>query len=103
MAGTVITAPPSSPFQPGSEVYACTDFYRPGSGREYTLCETSELAFKPKTLSFAQAATVPMSVETAYQALFTHSPLLPIAGTGAKGKQVFVTGASGAAGMVRSL
>jgi NADPH:quinone reductase-like Zn-dependent oxidoreductase len=101
MAGTVITAPPHSPFQPGSEVYACTNFYRPGAGREYTICETSELAFKPKTLSFAQAATVPMSVETAYQALFTHAPLLPVAGTGAKGKRVFVTGASGAAGMVR--
>jgi NADPH-dependent curcumin reductase CurA len=42
-----------------------------------------------------------MSVETAYQALFTHAPLLPVAGTGAKGKRVFVTGASGAAGMVR--
>ena len=61
------------------------------------------MAFKPKTLSFAQAATVPMSVETAYQALFTHSLLLPVAGTGAKGKCVFVTGASGAVGMVRSL
>jgi NADPH:quinone reductase-like Zn-dependent oxidoreductase len=102
MSGTTITAPSDSPFQPGSEVYACTDFYRPGAGREYTLCATSELAFKPKTLSFAQAATVPMSVETAYQALFIHASLRPVAGTGAQGKRVFVTGASGAAGMVRT-
>lgn len=100
MSGTVITAPPNSPFQPGSEVYSRTTYYRTAAGREYTICDTSELAFKPKTLSFVQAATVSMSVETAYQALFTHGGLLPVAGTGAKGKRVFVTAASGAVGMV---
>jgi NADPH:quinone reductase-like Zn-dependent oxidoreductase len=101
MAGTVIAAPPDSPFKPGSEVFARTHYYRTAVGREYTICDTYELAFKPKTLSFAQAATVAMSVETAYQALFTHSPILPVASTGAQGKRVFVTAASGAVGMVR--
>ena len=42
-----------------------------------------------------------MSAETAWQALFVHAALLPVKGTGARGKRVFVTGASGAAGMVR--
>lgn len=100
MSGTVITAPPDSPFQSGSEVYGRTNYLRTAAGREYTICETSELALKPATLSFSQAATVPVSVETAYQALFTHSPLLPVAGTGAQGKRVFVTAASRAVGMV---
>jgi NADPH:quinone reductase-like Zn-dependent oxidoreductase len=103
MSGTVITAPPDSPFQPRTEVYACTNFYRPGAGREYTICETSELACKPETLSFVEASTVPMSAETAWQALFVHAALLPVKGTGARGKRVFVTGASGAAGMVRKI
>ncbi|KAE9373713.1 NAD(P)-binding protein [Stipitochalara longipes BDJ] len=99
MAGIAVTAPSDSPFHPGSEVFARTNYHHTGSGREYTICETSELAFKPKTLSFAQAATVPMSVETAYQALFVHGQFLPVPGTGAKGKRIFVTAGSGAAGM----
>jgi NADPH:quinone reductase-like Zn-dependent oxidoreductase len=100
MAGTVITAPSDSPFQPGTEVYGRTHYYRTAAGREYTICDTYELAFKLKTLSFVQAATVPMSVETAYQALFVQAPLQPVAGTGAKGKRIFVTAGSGAVGMV---
>jgi NADPH:quinone reductase-like Zn-dependent oxidoreductase len=100
MSGVVIKAPSDSPFQPGSEVFARTNYYRTGSGREYTICETSELAFKLKRLSFAQAATVSMSVETAYQALFVHAQLVPVAGAGAKGKRVFITAGSGAVGMV---
>jgi NADPH:quinone reductase-like Zn-dependent oxidoreductase len=100
MSGVVVKAPSDSPFQLGSEVFARTNYYRTGSGREYTICETSELAIKPKRLSFVQAATVPMSVETAYQALFVHAQLLPIAETGAKEKRVFVTAGSGAVGMV---
>ena len=100
MAGVVVTAPSDSPFQPGSEVFARTDYYHTGSGREYTIVKTPELAFKPKTLSFTEAATVPMSVETAYQALFVHASLQLVAGTGAKGKRVFVTAGSGAVGMV---
>ena len=100
MAGTVITAPSDSPFQPGTEVYGRTHYYRTAAGREYIVCDTYELAFKLKTLSFVQAATVPMSVETAYQALFVQAPLQPVAGTGAKGKRIFVTAGSGAVGMV---
>jgi NADPH-dependent curcumin reductase CurA len=100
MAGTIVTAPSDSAFQPGSEIFARSNYYDTGSGREYTICETSELAFKPKRLSFAQAATMPMSAETAYQALFVHAQLQPVAETGAKGKRVFVTAGSGAAGMV---
>jgi len=100
MAGVVVTAPLDSPFQPGTEIFSRTDYYHTGSGREYTLVKSSELAFKPKRLTFIEAATVPMSVETAYQALFVHALLQFEAGTGAKGKRVFVTGGSGAVGMV---
>jgi len=100
MAGAVIAAPSDSPFQPGTEVYGRTHYYHTAAGREYTICDTYELAFKPKTLSFVQAATVPMSVETAYQALFVQAPLQPVARTGAKGKRIFVTAGSGAVGMV---
>ena len=100
MAGVVVTAPPDSQFQPGSEIFARTDYYHSGSGREYTVVKTFELAHKPKRLTFTEAATVPMSVETAYQALFVHASLQFVAGTGAEGKRIFVTAGSGAVGMV---
>lgn len=49
-------------------------------------------------MSWAESATVPMSVETAWQALFIHAGLEFKAGSGAKGKRVFVTAASGGVG-----
>lgn len=98
LAGTVVTAPFSSPFQPGAEVYARADYQRTGCGREYTIAVTSELAFRPKGLSWAEAATVPMSAQTAWQALFVHAGLEAKTGSGARGKRVYVTAASGGVG-----
>ncbi|KAK7414220.1 hypothetical protein QQX98_006915 [Neonectria punicea] len=46
-------------FKPGDEVFAM-----------YVVVDAHELALKPKTLDWAEAATVPMSVLTAWQALF---------------------------------
>ncbi|OJJ38109.1 hypothetical protein ASPWEDRAFT_35673 [Aspergillus wentii DTO 134E9] len=98
MAGTVVSAPPDSPFQAGDEVYARTSFSRPGAAREYTIALTEELAHRPKGLSWAEAASIPLCAETAWQALFEqagvgdfHSPVW-------KGKRVLVTGASGGTG-----
>lgn len=34
VAGTVVTAPPNSPFRPGDEVYARSSYFRPGCARE---------------------------------------------------------------------
>jgi NADPH:quinone reductase-like Zn-dependent oxidoreductase len=101
ISGTIISSPPHSPFPPGSQIYARTSYLLTGSAREYTVTTSPELSLRPKNLSWAEAATVPMSAETAYQALFVHSSglLLPVAGTGGKGKKVFVTAASGAVGI----
>ncbi|RFU32959.1 hypothetical protein B7463_g3380, partial [Scytalidium lignicola] len=98
IAGTVITAPPNSPFKPGNEIYARTNFYRTGSGREYTIATTEELALRPKNISWAEAASVPMSAQTAWQALFVQADLRPEPGVGAVGKRIFVAAASGAVG-----
>ncbi|OAA64642.1 alcohol dehydrogenase [Niveomyces insectorum RCEF 264] len=75
VAGTVVLAPKASPFQPGTEVYACTSLARPGSAREYTIALTSEMSQKPENLSWEEAATVPLSALTAWQALFVHGGL----------------------------
>lgn len=107
----VVKSPPDSPFQPGAEV-----FYRmfiganqPTHGclREYTLAKQDTLALKPKTLSWEEAATVPLSALTAWQGLFEHGTLDKRAVTenndearhrNAKAR-VLITGASGGVGL----
>lgn len=63
-------------FSPGDEVYAyCRrSFIKWGSYAEYTCVEESSLALKPKTLSFAESASIPLVTLTAWQALvdFAH-------------------------------
>lgn len=98
VAGTIVIAPKDSPFQPSAEVWARTNYLKTGAGREYTIVTTDELALKSERLSWVEAASVSMSAQTAWQALFVHGGLGPEAGSGGKGKRVFVTAASGAVG-----
>jgi len=98
MAGTVVTAPSSSPFKVGDEVYARTNYVREGAGREYTIGETEELAHRPQNLNWVESAAVPLSSESAWQALFVHGGLGAVSGEGARGKRVLVTAASGGVG-----
>ncbi|KAK9252765.1 hypothetical protein V1507DRAFT_443448 [Lipomyces tetrasporus] len=60
VAGTVVTAPASSPFPPGTEVYARSNYNRTGCAREYTILLTDEMAKRPQRLSWAESAAVPM-------------------------------------------
>lgn len=98
IAGTVVAAPQSSLFQPGTEVYARSSYARTGCARDYTILVGDEMAERPQSLSWAESAAVPMSAETAWQALFVHAGLEARKG-GADGKRVFVTAASGGAGV----
>ncbi|KXG50643.1 Polyketide synthase, enoylreductase [Penicillium griseofulvum] len=107
MAGLVISAPEDSPFQPGDEVYARTDYVRPGNARDYSIAATYELAHKPKCLSWVQAAAVPVSAETAWQVLFVHALAkgngeemdMGAAKAAWAGKRVLITAASGGVGI----
>ncbi|KAI4249223.1 MAG: hypothetical protein L6R40_000681 [Gallowayella cf. fulva] len=99
VAGTVITAPPASPFQPGDDIYARTYPSRPGNYREYTIGRTSEMALIPQTTSWVEAASVPMSAVTAWQALFEHAGLHALDSPDSKGKRVLVTAAAGGCGV----
>ncbi|KAJ5961279.1 uncharacterized protein N7479_008429 [Penicillium vulpinum] len=107
MAGIVVSAPEDSPFQSGDEVYARTNYVRPGNACEYSIAVTDELAHKPKGLSWVQAAAVPVSAETAWQVLFVHALAtgdveemdLEAAKLAWAGKRVLVTAASGGVGI----
>src|SRR5205085_4018225 len=76
----------------GSEVYALTAFDRDGAEAEYTIALPSELAPKPRTLDHVQAAAVPLTALTAWQALFEHTHL-------AAGQSVLIHGAAGGVGV----
>ncbi|KAI9055714.1 hypothetical protein LZ554_000656 [Drepanopeziza brunnea f. sp. 'monogermtubi'] len=97
MAGTIISSPKDSPFRPGDEIFARTDYSRTGSGREYTVAPALELALRLKSLSWAESSTVPMSAETAWQALFVQAGLRAKAGS-AKDVRAYITAASGGVG-----
>lgn len=88
VAGTVVAVGAGvTRFVPGDEVYGVA----PGSFADLALTREDKLARKPRNVSFAQAAVVPISAGTALQALTD-------AGKVRAGQSVLVTGASGGVG-----
>ena len=77
-------------FAPGDRVYGMVDGVG-GANAEYAVLEVADAAFIPATLSFEQAAAVPLVALTALQALRDHAPVL-------SGDRVLVNGASGGVG-----
>lgn len=72
---------------------ALLPFARPGAASSYTLAPSSDLALKPSSLTFPEAAALPLSALTAYQALFTHADAQP-------GQKLLVAGAGGGVGAI---
>ncbi|MBP1843755.1 zinc-binding alcohol dehydrogenase family protein [Rhizobium petrolearium] len=70
-AGIVKTVGPDVKlFKPGDEVYYAGAINRPGTNAEFHLVDERIAGFKPKTLSFEEAAALPLTTITAYEALF---------------------------------
>jgi NADPH:quinone reductase-like Zn-dependent oxidoreductase len=78
-------------FAVGDEVIGLTDPHRDGGAAEYAAIEARDLAPKPETLDHTQAAALPMSGLTAWQALFDH-------GRVTAGQTVLIHGAGGGVG-----
>ncbi|NTJ41750.1 zinc-binding alcohol dehydrogenase family protein, partial [Agrobacterium larrymoorei] len=57
-------------FRPGDEVFYAGAINRPGSNSEFHLVDERIVGKKPKTLSFEEAAALPLTAITAYEALF---------------------------------
>jgi NADPH:quinone reductase len=57
-------------FEPGDEVYYAGDITRPGSNQQLQLVDERIVGRKPRTLDFAQAAALPLTAITAYEAIF---------------------------------
>jgi len=85
-------------FQPGDEVYYAGDITRSGSNAEYQLVDERIVGHKPKSLSFAEAAALPLTTITAYEAFFDR---LGIDRGGAdKGQSILIIGAGGGVGSI---
>jgi NADPH:quinone reductase-like Zn-dependent oxidoreductase len=78
-------------FQPGDQVYANLLDHGYGGFADYVAAPVEAVALKPASLSFEEAAAVPMAATTALQGLRHHGELQP-------GRQVLVNGASGGVG-----
>ena len=74
-------------FQPGDEVYGSCD----GACAEYARAAEDAIVAKPATVTFEQAAAVPLAAFTALQGLRDHGQVQP-------GQKVLITGASGGVG-----
>jgi len=96
------------PFTPGSELAGTVELLGPGETRfeigqavygrgakgayaDYAVIPASALAYKPRNISFDQAASVPVGAYTAWMALFSLADLQA-------GQQVLVHGAAGGVG-----
>jgi NADPH:quinone reductase-like Zn-dependent oxidoreductase len=75
----------------GDTVYGLADFWWEGTGAEYVAVKAADLAPKPRTLDHVQAAAVPFSGLTAWQALFDYGHL-------EKGQRVLIHGGAGGVG-----
>ena len=76
-------------FEIGQAVYGQS---AKGAYAEYLTISVEALALKPETLSFAEAATVPVGATTAWRALFEHGGLT-------SGQRVLIQGAAGGVGL----
>ncbi len=85
-------------FKVGDEVYYAGDITRPGTNAEYQLVDERIVGHKPSTLSHAQAAALPLTSITAYEAFFDR---LGINRDGAdKGQSILIIGAGGGVGSI---
>ena len=78
-------------FETGAEVYGMNDWYSDGAMAEYCTAPAVGVARKPRSLSHTEAASVPISALTAWQALFDHASLR-------SGERVLIHGGAGSVG-----
>jgi NADPH2:quinone reductase len=81
-------------FKPGDEVFYAGVINRPGSNSELHLVDERIVGRKPKNLSFEEAAALPLTAITAYEALFDRLKIKdPV--PGAANAVVIIGGAGG--------
>lgn len=94
-SGVVIkTGSGVSNFNVGDEVWYAGDITRPGSNSTHQLVDARIAAHKPASLSWAEAAALPLTALTAWEGLFEHLNIQ----NAAKGKTLLIIGGAGGVG-----
>jgi NADPH:quinone reductase len=93
-AGTVeAVGSQTSLFKPGDAVYYAGDVTRPGCNSELHLVDERIAGRKPKSLDFAQAAAMPLTSITAWEAFFERMKVQ-------SGKSMLIIGGAGGVGSI---
>ncbi len=104
-AGVVeATGPDASLFKPGDEVFYAGSIVRPGTNAELHLVDERIVGIKPKSLSFAQAAALPLTGITAWEMLFERFGLTPgpgnVSAKSEESRALLVMGGAGGVGSI---
>jgi zinc-binding alcohol dehydrogenase family protein len=101
-AGVVrAVGPACTLFRPGDEVFYAGVVTRPGSNAHLQLVDERIVGRKPRSLSFAEAASLPLTTITAWEGLFDRMALQE--GGGAGDALLVLGGAGGVGSMVTQL
>lgn len=84
-------------FRAGDAVYFAGDITRAGANSELCIVDERLAGAKPRTLDFAQAAAMPLTLLTAYEALFQR---MGLSAGGGDGKRLLVVGGAGGVGSI---
>ncbi|GAB1452732.1 zinc-binding alcohol dehydrogenase family protein [Draconibacterium sp.] len=87
----------TSRFKVGDEVYYAGDLTRSGSNAEYQLIDERIVGKKPKNLTIAEAAAIPLTGLTAWESLFDRIKVNPETD---KGKTVLILAGAGGVGSI---
>jgi len=85
-------------FKPGEEVYYAGSVTRPGSNAEFQLVDERLVGRKPANLSFAEAAAMPLTLLTAWEALFERIGIDRMADN--RGQSLLIIGGAGGVGSI---
>ena len=87
-------------FAVGDEVYYAGVITRPGCNSEYHLVDERIVGRKPRTLSFEEAAAMPLTTITAWEALFDRLGIAPQKTAANQVSTVLIIGGSGGVGSI---
>ena len=98
-AGVVeAVGPDATLFKAGDEVFYAGSVVRQGTNSEFHLVDERIVGRKPKTLTFAQAAAIPLTGITAWEMLFDR--LAVVRGAASDGRALLVMGGAGGVGSI---
>lgn len=85
-------------FKPGDEVFYAGSILRQGTNSEFHLVDERIVGSKPKSLSFAQGAALPLTSITAWELLFDRLGAVP--GKSVDPRTLLITGGAGGVGSI---